>query len=142
MKTYAPRKDTFIHAMLAGAFLLPVVLYFADSATFSAKPFLLLPLAGPLALFVWLYFDTYYIIENDQLKYKSAFLKGTIDIRKISKVINGKTMWVGIKPALARGGLVLKYNRFDEIYLAPQDKEAFIADLLAVNPALEVVEKQ
>lgn len=142
MKIYAARKDNFMHGMLAGAFILPVALYFADSATFSEKPFLLLPLASPLALFVWLYFDTYYIIENGQLKYKSAFLKGTIDIRKISKVINGKTMWVGIKPALAKGGLVLKYNRYDEIYVAPQDKEAFIADLLAVNPAMEVVDKQ
>jgi len=141
MKIYAAKRGSFIHGLLAGAFILPVVVYFADNATFSGKPHLLLPLAAPLVLFVWLYFDTYYTIENGQLKYKSAFLKGTIDIQQIRKIINGKTMWVGVKPALARGGLILKYNRYDEIYLAPADKDAFIADLLALNPAMEVVEK-
>ena len=48
-------------------------------------------------------------------------------------MIKGKTMWVGLKPALATGGIIIKYNRFDDIYLAPKNNEELIEDLLKLN---------
>lgn len=140
MKVYAVRREGFIFYMLIVALILPIVVFSLDIETFSEKPFLLLPLIVPIVFLAWIYFDTYYQIGNGTLKYKSGFLKGTIDIGKINRVIIGKTLWVGMKPTLAKNGLIIKYNRYDEIYIAPESNAEFIHDLLAINKNIEVIE--
>lgn len=57
-----------------------------------------------------------------------------MDIASITTILQGKTRWVGVKPALATGGLIVKYNRYDDVYIAPEDSDALIADLLATLP--------
>ncbi len=47
---------------------------------------------------------------------------------------------VGLKPALAEKGLIIKYNKFDTIYIAPESNEELIKDLLAINTAILVTE--
>ena len=104
------------------------------------RPFILLALMLPLILLLWIYFDTFYIIENDKLFYRSGFLRGEIPIATIREIVKGKTMWSGIKPALARNGLIIKYSKFDEIYIAPQDNNQMLTDLLNINSKIKIFE--
>jgi len=140
MKVYKANRKGPINYILISAFILPFLIFFLDKSTFAEKPFILLTLLIPIILILWIYFDTYYQIENDKLKYKSGFIKGEIDVREISKIIKEKTMWSGIKPALAKKGLIIKYNRYDEIYIAPESNNEVVKHLLTINKNIEIVE--
>ncbi|WP_457610031.1 PH domain-containing protein [Lutibacter sp.] len=140
MKTYRGNRKGFINYLLIGSVLLPIVIFFLDKNTFTEKPFILLPLLSPLILIFWIYFDTFYKIENNKLIYRSGFLRGKIEIKSIKQIIKGKTMWIGTKPALARRGLIIKFNKYDEIYIAPENNNEMIADLLKVNSEIKITE--
>jgi len=43
------------------------------------------------------------------------------------------TMWSGFRPATARKGIIVKYNKYDEIYFSPDSNESFIQALLGVR---------
>jgi hypothetical protein len=88
---------------------------------------------------LWIYIDTIYKIENNELIYRSGFLKGKIEIQNIKEILKGKTMWSGIKPALAGKGLIIKYNKYEEIYVAPVNNDEMIADLLKINSEIKIV---
>jgi len=49
-------------------------------------------------------------------------------------------MWSGTKPALAKNGLIIKYSKYDEIYLAPENNNEMVTDLLKINPNIKVSE--
>jgi hypothetical protein len=140
MKTYKAKRKGLINYLLIGTVLLPIALFFLDKDTFIKNPFILLPLLSPLALIVWIYFDTLYKIEKNQLIYRSGFLRGRIDISKIKEIVVGKTMWSGIKPAMATNGLIIKFNSYHEVYIAPKNNDELIADLLELNPGIKIAE--
>ncbi len=50
----------------------------------------------------------------------------TITITDIRSLNINKTLWTGLKLALARKGIIIKYNKYDEIYISPKDKDTFI----------------
>lgn len=139
MKIYKANRKGFINYLLIVSVLFPVVIFFLDLNTFSEKPFIMLPLLSPIIILFWIYFDTYYQIENDQLIYRCGFLRGKVEIPKIKEITKGKTMWVGVKPALAKNGLIIRFSAYDEIYIAPQSNGEMIADLLKVNPNINIV---
>ena len=138
MKTYKAKRGWLIYCLMIGLFILPFLIFFLDKEAFLESPGVFLPLVAPLALSIWIYFDTYYKIEEGKLIYRSAFLRGKIDIGNIREIIKGKTMWVGIKPALASKGLIIKYHRYVDIYLAPVNNEELIEDLLKLNDKIVV----
>ncbi|MBO3100070.1 PH domain-containing protein [Gelidibacter pelagius] len=140
MKTYKAKRKGLINYLLIGAVLLPIAIFFLDKDTFTKNPFILLPLLSPLALIVWIYFDTVYKIEKNQLIYRSGFLRGRIEIPKIKEIVIGKTMWSGIKPAMTTKGLIIKFNNYDEVYIAPENNDELIADLLKLNPGIKIAE--
>ncbi|WP_235941908.1 PH domain-containing protein [Pontibacter fetidus] len=122
--------------------LLPIVIYVTNTEDFSEQPYMLLPLIAPLALLLWVFLSTWYQIANGKLKYKSGFLWGEINISDIRQLIVGETMWAGLKPALASKGIIVKYNRYDEIYIAPENNLELIEDLRSLNPTIEVIIKK
>ena len=140
MKIYKANRKGFINYLLIGSMILPIVVLFLDKNTFIEKPFILLPLLIPLILIFWIYFDTLYKIENNELIYRSGFLRGKIEILNIKEIRKGKTMWSGIKPALARKGLIIKYNKYDKIYVAPENNDEMISDLLKINSEIKILE--
>lgn len=140
MKIYKANRKGFIKYLLIGFMIFPIVVFFLDKNTFIDNPFNLLPLFIPLILIIWFYFDTFYKIENNKLIYRSGFLKGHIEIPTIKEILKGKTMWSGIKPALAKKGLIIKFNKYDEIYIAPENNEEMISDLLKVNSEIKITE--
>jgi hypothetical protein len=68
-------------------------------------------------------------------------MKGHIPIASIYKVIYNKKFFVyGNKPALdMTNGLIVRYNKWDEIYISPADKAGFVQELQRINPGIEVV---
>lgn len=112
--------------------------YLLGSTHFHNNPLSLLPILIPFFLLLWVYLDTQYQIKDEQLHYRCAFLRGKFPILGINSITVGKTLWSGTKPALARKGLIIKYNRYDEVYIAPINNSAMLEALLAINPDIKV----
>ncbi|MCL9769926.1 PH domain-containing protein [Flavobacterium sp. HXWNR69] len=89
-----------------------------------------------ILFFLWLFTSTYYRIENSDLHWKSGPFYGKIDITKISKIEYHKGIYVPTiwKPALSHIGLIITYNKYDDIYISPEKQEEFIATLQRLNP--------
>ena len=80
---------------------------------------------------------TQYIITDTQLVIKCMFIVNEkIDIEKIRKI--EKTSSILSSPALSLDRIAIKYNKFDEIYISPKDKQLFIDEILLINPNIEV----
>lgn len=144
MKTYkANKKGPAVYIML-GIFIYLIVIYFFHKEAFSVNPYLFVPFLSLFALGFWIYFDTSYRIKESKLIYRSAFFRGEIAINDIREIMIGKSIWTwaGMKPALSADGMVIKYNRFDDIFIAPENKEELIADLLELNSSIILTEKK
>lgn len=126
--------------LMIGYVVMMVGIFFLDKETFFENRYLFVLIIVPSALILWPLLHTYYQIKDGKLIYRSGFIHGEIDINNIKEIIKGKTMWVGLKPALATGGLIIKYNRFDDIYLAPKNNDELIEDLLKLNRNIVVSE--
>lgn len=94
----------------------------------------------PAFLLVLTWFNTFYLIEDGLLKYKSGFINGSIEIKEITQITTGKTMYIGLKPALSSNGCIIKYGKWDDIYLSPENQELFNAELLKINPAIKILD--
>ena len=46
-----------------------------------------------------------------------------------------------MRPALAFECLQIRYNKYDDVFIAPKDEETFINDLINKNPEISLVEK-
>lgn len=139
MKTYRSKKAWWIVLLVVIFLLLSVIIFFFEKERFMRNPLILLPILAPIGLILWVFFDTVYKIEGQILKYRSGFLKGIIEIGKIREIVKGKTLWFGIKPGLATNGLIIKYNRFDEVYISPENNDDMISDIIKINPGIRVV---
>jgi len=98
-------------------------------------------LAATTLMMIAFYTHTYYRIEGDELRWRSSILFGKFSVSSIHKVAVNQTLWVGIRPATARNGVIIYYNKYDEIYFSPSDNETFVAALLEINPEIKVVRK-
>ncbi len=90
-------------------------------------------------LLLWIFYFTDYKLTDALLIYKCGPLRGKIKINSIKEIVVGKTLWVGLKPATARNGLIVKFNKYDEIYISPETNEMFISEILKRNPEIKIV---
>lgn len=82
-----------------------------------------------------------YFILGDMLIVRGLLVSKTIPIQSIRKVEkNNNFMRTNTENATTTSfeGLEIYYNKFETILVSPTDKEQFIADLVAINPAIEV----
>ena len=90
-----------------------------------------------LLFIVFISKSTRYIIEEDKLIVKCMFIvNDRIEISKIRKI--EKTNSVLSSPALSLDRIAIKFNKFDEVYISPKEKQSFLNDLLEINPNIEV----
>ena len=87
-----------------------------------------------------MWYDTYYIINGNKLSYKSAFLKGVIEIDTITEIVKNRKLFSGKKPSLSNKGIIIRYNEYDDIYLSPKNIEEFIETLKTTNPDFKITE--
>lgn len=140
MKTYKANRKGFIRYLIIASALYPfLVIYFSEEAILQ-KPLMIFLMLSPFFLFSWIYLNTAYYIENGHFRYRSGLVRGNIDIRSILHIQKSKNLLTGLRPALAKGGMILKYDTSKEIYIAPEDNDELIQDLLAVKPEIEVSE--
>lgn len=140
-QAFPPKKSLFIKIVLILFIAIPFFAAYGEALSFKNNPWPFVPLLIPFIILGWAYVNTTYIIKNDHFVYKSAFLKGTIPIARIKKLVLNETLWVGNKPALAPKGIVITFNKFDEVYIAPINNKEFAAALVAINPEIQVIEK-
>ncbi|MFM7682429.1 MAG: PH domain-containing protein [Bacteroidota bacterium] len=83
-----------------------------------------------LALLFYLIFKTtYFVFEENQLVCRSLFFKRIIPYSTIRKVEKQKGLYAGLKMSTAWKGLVLHYNKYDELLISPEREEEFILEL-------------
>lgn len=94
-----------------------------------------------VGLLFWLYFGTNYEISKENgLIYRSGPFNGKISVERITEIVKGKTLWVGFRPATSRKGLIVKYDKFNEIYISPKTNELFIEKILELNGKIKITE--
>jgi len=86
-----------------------------------------------LGLLLWMFFGTNYELSKDGFIYRSGPINGKISIHRIHEIVKGKTTWIGLKPATARNGLLIKYDKYNEVYISPKSNEAFIKQILELK---------
>ena len=95
---------------------------------------------GILLCFLFIVFiskSTRYIIAENQLIVKCMFIvNDIIEISKIRKI--EKTNSILSSPALSLDRIAIKFNKYDEVYISPKDRQDFLNDLLQINPTIEV----
>ncbi len=90
-----------------------------------------------ILLIVFVSKTTRYIIKENQLIVKSMFIVNEkIEINKIRKI--EKTNSILSSPALSLDRIAVRYNKFDEVYISPKDKQLFVEELLKINKEIEV----
>jgi len=92
-----------------------------------------------VGLLLWLNFGTEYELSQTELKYKSGPIQGEIEIERIKEIIKGKNKWCGLKPATARNGLIIKYDKYEEIYISPETNDTFIEKILELNKNIKII---
>ncbi len=121
-------------ALLVIIILIPISLKGFDSVPWVV----FLILCAIVVLLTWIWFGTYYVLTPYYLSYSSGPFRGKIPISSIVWVQHQHTLLSGSRPALAFNGLLIRYNKYDEIYISPAEKAAFIYALQQLNPTIKV----
>ncbi len=89
------------------------------------------------------FFYKRYWIEGDKLFIKTVFGTKSVDITSIRKLETDKVDWFGtmrltiLRPY--RKGLVLHYNKIDDIFVDPESPTEFIEKLKQIAPNIDVI---
>ncbi|MGJ1206220.1 PH domain-containing protein [Sphingobacterium lactis] len=118
--------------------LFSMILFLTDASLQEWGIFMACILGGCTMLILIVYWTTEYTIDGEYLRYRSLVFFGKARIRDIHKLDVGKTLHVGMRPAIARHGIIVYYNRYDEFYISPTDNASFVQELLKINPAIQV----
>lgn len=90
-----------------------------------------------LLFIVFISKSTRYIITENRLIVKCMFIvNDSIEISKIRKI--EKTNSILSSPALSLDRIAVFYNKYDEVYISPKDKQTFLEEILKVNPDIEI----
>jgi hypothetical protein len=95
-----------------------------------------------LGLHLWQWNGTYYELKDCHLHYRCGFTKGSLPVESIRKVETNTRAWGNVQAALAFKGMMITYNKWDEVFIAPKDETAFLKKLLELNPGIEVKKPQ
>lgn len=101
---------------------------------------IVIPFLVVVFLLLWIYFGTWYQLTSTEFIYRSGPLRGKIPINEIREIVKGKTLYAGIKPATAGKGLIIRFRKFDEIYISPKTNDSFVDEILKRNPKIIISE--
>jgi len=88
------------------------------------------------AYFIWVWFQTYYEVQNDILKIVSGPRRKQIKIKEIISIKRTLNPFTG--PALSMDRMSIKYGPYQSVLVSPKEKKAFIEELLKQNPNIQV----
>lgn len=125
-------------------FILTVIpfIWIEETESLAVKIFVTILLTAVSSFMISLFYGTFYEINSDEILIQNGPINGKIKINSIKEIISNTTMWVGFwKPATAMNGLIIKYNKFDEIYISPKTNKKFIEEILKINPEIKITRK-
>lgn len=93
-----------------------------------------------LVIFTLLYFTTYYEIQKDILIISMFFYKTKIKISEINVLKHSNSIIKTnlYKPGFHHKGIEILYHKYDDIFISPENRDQFIAQLLEINPNIEI----
>jgi hypothetical protein len=80
-------------------------------------------------LFISLYKSTYFRLDQHNLFCKSLIFKKEIPYSSIRKVEKQQGIYAGVKFSTAWKGIIVHYNKYDELLISPENEEIFIAKM-------------
>ncbi|MCA0983460.1 PH domain-containing protein [Halobacillus yeomjeoni] len=92
-----------------------------------------------IALLLWIWFKTGYLLESGVLKIQSGPFKRKINIDDIYRVNKLKSLFTA--PALSVDRIVILYGNNHEIIISPKNEKEFLELLLKVNPNIELMNR-
>ncbi len=81
---------------------------------------------------------THYTLEQDTLYCRSLVFKRRIPYASIRKIDQHTNLYAGLKMSTSFRGIIIHYNKFDELFISPAESARFIALLLERNEAIVV----
>ena len=127
MKIYKSKIDWWLILLIVGVFGYPIV-----DGILSKEYTLSIVFSILLVLFYFLAKSIQYKIDGENL----IIWRTKIPIQTIHKVY--RTRMPLSSPALSLDRIGVVYNKYDEIFISPKEREEFIKELLKVNPNIEV----
>ncbi|QBO58988.1 PH domain-containing protein [Chryseobacterium salivictor] len=80
-------------------------------------------------------------IEDEFIKVDLLYPIYKVDIRTITTVTTGKTMWFGLhKHGTAAKGLIISSRLKNDLYITPEKQNLFLQKILEINPEI-IIEK-
>jgi len=128
MSVYKSKVDWWLILLIGGILCYPIV-----DGIMTQEYVLSVVFVGISFLVFLMFWSIQYKIEGEQLKIWTTKIN-IHSIRKIYKTRNPLS-----SPALSLDRIAIVYNKYDEILISPKDRSAFIAELLSINPTIEVV---
>ncbi|MCA6079151.1 PH domain-containing protein [Fulvivirga sedimenti] len=119
-------------------FAIVMVLLKGSEENIWIKVFAIVMMSLSAGLIIWIWLGTRYVVREEKLYYYSGPVRGVIPINSIRKLEVGRTLWVGVRPALATGGIIIYYGSSDLIYVSPDTNEKFIQCITAINHKIQV----
>ena len=80
-------------------------------------------------LFISIYKTTYFRLDKHNLFCKSLIFKKEIPYSAIKKVEKQQGIYAGVKFSTAWKGIIVHYNKYDELLISPENEEIFIAKI-------------
>ncbi|AEK22680.1 PH domain-containing protein [Capnocytophaga canimorsus] len=138
-KVYKSKVDKFLFGIVIVITFFPLVFLLYELTSFRDRIIvatILLLLALVFGNCIW---GIRYIIDQEFLTLKGGFFfKKKISIKSIRKIEKvGFIAELGLGASLERIGVF--YNKYDCFLISPKDRTAFIADLLEINPNIQVI---
>lgn len=93
-----------------------------------------------ILLFTILFYTTYYEIQKEVLIISMFFYKTKIKISEIRTIqySNSIIKTNFYKPGFHHKGIEIMYHKYDDIFISPGNRDQFIAQLLEINPNIEI----
>src|SRR5690349_7720085 len=122
-KRFAPKKSLFfkLNFFILNFTTVLILFLFREESTLGYKIAAITIWLLALAYYIWQWTNTFYKLEGDELFYRSGFTKGHILVNSIRKIHIHSRAWGDTFAALTNRGLMITYNKWDEIFIAPKD---------------------
>ncbi len=90
-------------------------------------------------LFLGVFRSTHYTFEPDTLLCRSLIFKRRIPYASIRKIEQHTSMYAGLKLSTSFRGILIHYNKYDELFISPAESDRFIALLKERNGGIVVM---
>ncbi len=138
---FKSRLDWFMKSalvLMVIATVVPIYWMKIDNEPFYSLLIYALIMGITLLFMIHLVFTSRYIFEDEKLICKFGFFKKEIEYSQIRKIESGTQIYAGWKMALALKGIIIHYNRFDDLLVSPEEQDRFIEELKKRNPQIEL----